>query len=69
MLAIFEDGVEVLICELDKSGEPILAGYFQGDERNRDEYNLRTVEGPIRIERGVLSVEPERTVFDKPSEL
>lgn len=69
MLAIFEDGTEVLICELDESGDPILAGYFQDDERDQKEYNLRKVDGPIRIERGVLGVEPERTVFDKPSEM
>ncbi len=62
MLAILEDGLEVLICEVDSEGQPIFADYFNDDKRNRDEYDTRLVEAPIRIERGTMRVEPERNL-------
>ncbi len=61
MLAIFEDGGEVLICEVDSEGKPKTADYFKKTTgRVKDEMNLTLVEAPIMITRGSMSVEPER---------
>lgn len=62
MLAIFEDGEEVLICEVDSEGKPKTAGYFKKETgRVLDEMDLTLVEAPIMITRGSLITEPERT--------
>lgn len=61
MLAIFEDGDEVLICEVDSEGAPITDDYFKkGNGRIRDEMDLTMVEAPIMITRGSLRAEPNR---------
>ncbi len=61
MLAIFEDGCgEVLICEVDTEGTPITEGYFKGDSREKNNYDLKLVEGPIMVTPGSLKTEPER---------
>lgn len=65
MLAIFSDGTEVIICEVDSEGQPIKKGYFPkdgSDERDIDEYDYSLVEGPIQIQRGSMTVNPERTL-------
>jgi len=61
MLAIFEDGDEVLICEVDSEGQPMVDDYFEeGNGRIRDDMDLTLVEAPIMITRGSLKVEPSR---------
>lgn len=61
MLAIFEDGDEVLICEVDKAGKPETAGYFKkATGRIMEDMDLTLVEAPIMITRGSLKAEPER---------
>ena len=61
MLAIFEDGDEVLVCEVDDEGKPKTAGYFKKSTgRVKDEMNLTLVEAPIMITRGSMQTEAER---------
>lgn len=63
MLAIFEDGDEVLICEVDSEGQPMTDDYFEeGNGRIREEMDLTLVEAPIMITRGSLRVEPNRNL-------
>ena len=61
MLAVFEGGGEVLICEVDNEGKPKTADYFKkGTGRIAEEMDLSLVEGPIMITHGRMQVEPER---------
>lgn len=60
MLAVFSNGDEVIICELDSNKNEITNGYFHGDGRDAKEYDYATVEAPVRIAKGSLSVRPER---------
>jgi hypothetical protein len=63
MLAVFSDGTEVIVCEVDSGGEPICKDYFNGeDERDKEDYDYALVEGPIEICQGHMRVEPERTL-------
>ena len=64
MFGVFSDGTETIVCEIGRDGQPKTNGYFtkgkKCDERDREEYDFALVEGPVRIERGSLKVEPER---------
>ena len=61
MLAVFEGGGEVLICEVDNEGKPKTADYFKkGTGRVKDEMGFTFVEAPIMVTRGSMQVEPER---------
>ena len=63
MLGIFQDGTEVIVCEVDNDGQLIVGAYFEeGNGRPRDDMDFSLVEGPIRIERGSMKAEPERTL-------
>jgi len=63
MLAIFEDGEEVLICEVDSEGKPKTAKYFaKGTGLVKADMDLTLVEAPIMITRGRIKVEAERTL-------
>lgn len=60
MLAIFENGTEVLICEVDAEGKPMVADYFdEGNGRIQEEMDLTMVNAPIMVTRGSL-----RSVFE-----
>lgn len=61
MLAVFEDGGEVLICEVDSEGKPITNGYFKKETgRKKDEMDLTLVEAPIMITRGPMGIAAAR---------
>ncbi len=63
MLAVFQDGDEVLICEVDSDGTPKVGDYFKkGNGRVKDEMDLTLVEAPIMVTRGSMQVEPKRTL-------
>ncbi len=63
MLMIFKGVDEVLVFELDEHGMPILDGYFSAgggqDDRDPDDYDVETVEGPICIS-SVAKADPSR---------
>lgn len=63
MLAVFDSGAEILICQVNSAGEPVTGDYFtgkNGDQRDEDDYDLSLVEAPIMITPGCLRVEWER---------
>ncbi len=61
MLAVFDDGTEILICEVDGEGLPRTKGYFKKSTgREKCEMDLILVEAPIMITRGSLCVDVDR---------
>lgn len=63
MLAIFEDGEEVLICEVDSEGKPKTDDYFRKETgRIQNDMDLTLVEAPIMITRGSMQAEPRRNL-------
>ena len=61
MLAVFEDGDEVLICEVDDEGKPKVGDYFKKKTgRVKSEMDLKLVEAPIMITRGSIRVDADR---------
>ena len=61
MLALFTGKSEVIVCEVI-NGQPILAGYFDGDGRDEDDYDFALVEGPVKVECMGLSCRSERNL-------
>ena len=61
MMGVFSDGNEVLVCEVDATGKPRVNDYFlpKGD-RDFDEYDFALVKGVVLVQKGSLSVEPEK---------
>lgn len=62
MLVIFECEDEVIVCEVDQEGSPIGdKQFFEGADRDREDYTRTLVEGPVQIEMSVRAyVSPER---------
>lgn len=62
MLAVFESGDEVLVCEVDAKGEPITADYFGTTDADRkaEDYDCQLVEAPVAITSGSLVVTVKR---------
>lgn len=58
MLAVFKNDDEVLVCEVDSEREPITRGYFTNDCRDKTDYDLSFVDGPIMITNS-MRIEPE----------
>ncbi len=51
MLHISESADEVIVCEVNREGQPIGREEFfkEGTGRDEEEYNVKLVEGPLHI--------------------
>lgn len=58
MLAVFKGDGEILICEIDCEGKPIIGDYFANDGRDHTDYDLSFVEAPIMIISS-MQIKPE----------